>query len=135
MAQYKDSLYLVKYVSAVEKTLSVIHLPDPQQELQEGANVVGNKVYFIASDDVTIFDINGQWQWYKGPDGTTLNYLAHDGRYTYFINEDTVEHFELKGQWTWFKDANGQLSDTFAHDDHYIYYVGDGLVRDAKRRN
>ncbi|EFK6225215.1 hypothetical protein AS168_003965 [Escherichia coli] len=135
VAQYKDSLYLVKYVSAVEKTLSVIHLPDPQQELQEGANVVGNKVYFIASDDVTIFDINGQWQWYKGPDGTTLNYLAHDGRYTYFINEDTVEHFELKVQWTWFKDANGQLSDTFAHDDHYIYYVGDGLVRDAKRRN
>ncbi|EJN7585282.1 hypothetical protein NRW26_003914, partial [Escherichia coli] len=135
VAQYKDSLYLVKYVSAVEKTLSVIHLPDPQQELQEGVNIVGDKVYFIASDDVTIFDINGQWQWYKSPDGTPLNYLAHDDRYTYFIDEDTVEHFELKGQWTWFKYANGQLSDTFAHDDHYIYYVGDGLVRDAKRRN
>ena len=30
VAQYKDSLYLVKYVSAVEKTLSVIHLPDPR---------------------------------------------------------------------------------------------------------
>lgn len=48
VVQYKDSLYLVKYISAVEKTLSVIHLPDPQQELQKGANVVGNKVYFIA---------------------------------------------------------------------------------------
>ncbi|MDU9547846.1 hypothetical protein F8C17_26065, partial [Escherichia coli] len=46
VAQDKDSLYLVKYVSAVEKTLSVIHLPDPQQELQEGVNIVGDKVYF-----------------------------------------------------------------------------------------
>ncbi len=43
VAQYKDSLYLVKYVSAVEKTLSVIHLPDPQQELQEGVNIAGIK--------------------------------------------------------------------------------------------
>ncbi|EGO8351929.1 hypothetical protein E0V34_08080 [Escherichia coli] len=135
VAQYKDSLYLVKYVSGVEKTLSVIHLPDPQQELHEGVNIIGNKFYFIASDDVTIFDINGQWQWYKSHDGTPLNYLAHDDRFTYFIDENTVEQFELKGQWTWFKYANGQLSDTFAHDDHYIYYVGDGLVRDAKRRN
>ncbi len=67
MAQYKDSLYLVKYVSAVEKTLSVIHLPDPQQELQEGANVVGNKVYFIASDDVTILISMGNGSGIKAP--------------------------------------------------------------------
>ncbi|MCV3252154.1 hypothetical protein OGZ16_18255 [Escherichia albertii] len=135
VAQYKDSLYLVKYVSAVEKTLSVIHLPDPQQELQEGVNIVGSKVYFIARDDVNIFDINGQWQWFKNADGGLSKRVAVDDRYMYFIGDGSITKFVMKGKLTWFKTPDGNFTDIFAHDDKYIYFLDASLVNGGRRRN
>ncbi len=135
VAQYKDSLYLVKYVSAVKKTLSVIHLPDPQQELQEGVNIVGSKVYFIARDDVNIFDINGQWQWFKNADGGLSKRVAFDERYMYFIGDGSITKFVMKGKLTWFKTSDGNFTDIFAHDDKYIYFLDASLVNGGRRRN
>ncbi|KAF0952614.1 hypothetical protein [Escherichia albertii] len=135
VAQYKDSLYLVKYVSAVEKTLSVIHLLDPQQELQEGVNIVGSKVYFIARGDVNIFDINGQWQWFKNADGGLSKRVAFDDRYMYFIGDGSITKFVMKGKLTWFKTPDGNFTDIFAHDDKYIYFLDASLVNGGRRRN
>ncbi|EDI2556491.1 hypothetical protein CC969_22315, partial [Salmonella enterica subsp. enterica serovar Ajiobo] len=63
VAQYKDLLYQVKYVSPVDRVLTITRLPDPQVQLKAGANLVGKQIYFIGDGGVQIIDPIGPLVW------------------------------------------------------------------------
>lgn len=91
VAQYKDLLYQVKYVSPVDRVLTITRLPDPQVQLKAGANLVGKQIYFIGDGGVQIIDPIGPLVWFKNPDGSFSDVFAHDDRYLYFFGDTLVD--------------------------------------------
>lgn len=85
-AQYKDSLYQFQYVSPVDRELTVTKIIDPKLQLKSGQNIVGNRIYYVDSDDVNIFDLEGELRWLIKPDGHESETFARDNRYFYFFS-------------------------------------------------
>lgn len=98
LAQYKDLLYQIKYVSSVDKVLTITRLADPQVQLKAGANLVGKQIYFIGDGGVQIIDPIGPLVWFKNPDGSLSDEFAHDDRYLYYFGDALVNSGQRRNE-------------------------------------
>lgn len=96
IAQYKDLLYEVKFVSSVDRVLAISRLPDPEVELNPGFNLVGKQIYFIGDGRVQIFDLSGPLTWFTKPNGDQSDSYAHDDRYIYYLGDWLVHSGKRK---------------------------------------